>query len=140
MRVGGHFRNDERYRIRSAILAEIVERKPGALTGMHRRAALQVRQRKGGPTITAIGGAQQRKQGRVLRDGHQLPGAKGPTLGGEVKREDANLSNKWVHILMPSGWRRINAEKRNDKVNAQLGLEVGVGLTSASGSAGVRTH
>src|SRR5438034_3622694 len=90
------FRNEECDRFRSASLAEIVERKPGALTGMHRRAALKVRQRKGGPAITAIGGAQQRKQGRVLRDGHQLPAAKRPTLGGEVERENANLSDKWV--------------------------------------------
>ncbi len=53
----------------------------------YRHTVPQVGQSKGGPAITAVGGAEQGKQGLVLSDGQHLPVAKRPAPGGEVAGE-----------------------------------------------------
>src|SRR6185436_8625550 len=96
MAVSGNLGLEERHRRGPGGLAQIVERKTRSLAGMHRRVALHVWQGKGALAIAAIGCSQQRKQSRVLGNRHQLTAAKRPSLGREVERKDANLSNKWV--------------------------------------------
>src|SRR3954469_22258756 len=63
---------------------------------MHRRAPLQVGQRKSGFAVATVCRTQQRKERGILREWHQLPVTPCPTLWGEVEGKDANLSNKWI--------------------------------------------
>src|SRR5690348_17328463 len=74
-----------------------MQRESGALSWMHRRIALHIGQREIGFPVTAIGRAQEREQRGILTERQDLPVAKCPALGSEVKREDANFSNKWIH-------------------------------------------
>ena len=59
MRVGRDLGLEQRHRLGAAGLAQVVQREAGPLAGVHRGAALQIRQRKSGHAIAAIGGAQQ---------------------------------------------------------------------------------
>ena len=60
---------------------------------MHRYPALQVRQGEGVDAVAAIGRAEDREQGVVLRDRHQLAVAPRPALRREVEAETADLAD-----------------------------------------------
>ena len=47
-------------------LPEVVERQPGTLAGMHRRAALEVGEGERRFSVASIGRTEQREEGRVL--------------------------------------------------------------------------
>jgi hypothetical protein len=96
MRVPRDLALEERHGLAAARLAEIVQGQTRPLAGMHRRTALQVRQREVALAIAAVGGAQQREERRVLRDRQQLAIALGPALGREVEREDADFRNERI--------------------------------------------
>ena len=59
---------------------------------MHGKTAARVGQREGGLPITAILGAQQRKQGCILRNRQHLPFAKCPALWWEVEAAHHNFT------------------------------------------------
>jgi hypothetical protein len=44
------------------------------------------------PAVSAVGDAEERKEGRVLGDRQDLPVAHRPADGREVEREDSNFS------------------------------------------------
>lgn len=75
---------------------EIVQRQARPLTWVHRKTALQIGQREVGQAVTAVGGSEQREQGRVLRQRQELTIAKRPSLGREVKTNDADFCDKWI--------------------------------------------
>src|SRR5262245_15156837 len=113
MGVDGNLTLEERHLLRSAGLPEIVERQPRPLALMDRGVALHVGEGKIGLPIASVGGAQQRKQCRVLRNRQQLPVAKGPAPRGEVEREDTYFGNEWIgHSRAPkSGWGKSRTAK-----------------------------
>ena len=67
---------------------------------------------------------------------------KRPALGGEVEREDADFGYKWIHdflldffrvyVTLMLRLRGEDPEQRNDKVHAQVGLEVRVRLAASN--------
>ncbi len=64
-------------------------------------AALQIRQRKVGFAIAAVGGTQQRKEGRILRERQQLAVTPRPAFGRKVEWENANFGYKWIcHVFL----------------------------------------
>ena len=77
---------DERVIFLSCLLPENVVAQAGTLPGADRDAPAQVRQGEGGRAIAALGGAQQRKQSRVLVNWQKLALAKRPPARGKVKR------------------------------------------------------
>src|SRR5947209_11631911 len=100
---------------------------------MHRRVALHVGQREIGLAVAAIGGAEQREQRGVLRQRQDLPVAERPALGREVEREDTDFGDEWIHGVL-LGLRREDPEERNDEIEAEIGLEIGVRLAAADGT------
>ena len=62
----GISRLEQGHRLRAAGLAEVVQRQPGPLARVHRRAALQVGQREVALAVAAVGRAEQREERRVL--------------------------------------------------------------------------
>src|SRR4051812_2164575 len=85
----------ERDRFDSGLLAQlIILADPRPLARVERNAALQVRQAEGLPAVAAIGRSDQVEQGIILRDRHQLSGAKGPTGRGKTAAEHAYLANE----------------------------------------------
>src|ERR1700704_5136930 len=111
--------------------------KAGTLAGVHRGVPLHVRECKVRFTVAAVGSAKQREKRGVLRNRQELTVAKRPSFGRKIERENADFSNKWIH---KSGLGWINAKQRNDKVNAEVGLEIVVRLTAANRSDRVRTE
>src|SRR5215467_14161334 len=96
MRMRCHLRFQQRHGIRAARFAEVMERKAGTLTWMHWSASLHIRKREVRFTVTPVGGAKQREERGVLRNGHHLAVTERPSFGCEVKWENADLSNKRV--------------------------------------------
>ena len=68
----------------------------GALAVVHRGAALQVRQGEVALAVAAVGGSKQGKQGRVLRNGQNLPATKRPAYGCEVEAKNPDFRDEWV--------------------------------------------
>src|SRR5882762_2897033 len=101
-----------------------MEREAGALTGVHRSAALQVGQREGRLAVAAVGGTQQREERGVLREGQELPVAPRPTFRREVEREDADFRDEWIHKIEGLGRAGEYAEQRDDKIDAEIRLEI----------------
>src|SRR5260370_30873383 len=118
MGMGWNLALQQRHCVRATNLAEIVERESRALSGVHRRTSLHVRQREVALAVAAIGGAEQRKQRRVLRDRHKLPVAERPAFGREVERENADLRHKRIHMVLSWLLTRENAEQRDDEIDA----------------------
>ena len=104
--------------------------RPGPWPGCIGALALHVRQREVALAVAAIGGAEQREQRGVLRERQDLPVAKRPALGREVEREDADFGDERIHGLL-LGLAREDAEQRDDEIDAEIGLEVGVRLAAA---------
>jgi prolyl-tRNA editing enzyme YbaK/EbsC (Cys-tRNA(Pro) deacylase) len=74
---------------------------PGTLARMHRRSALEIGKREVALAVTAVRRAEEREEGRVLGERHELPVAPRPALRREVEREDPDLSDEWVgHVLL----------------------------------------
>jgi hypothetical protein len=46
--------------------------------------------------VAAVGGAQEREERGVLRNGHELTVAKRPSSGREIEGENADFAEKWV--------------------------------------------
>src|SRR5690349_7227415 len=90
------FRFQQGYRLTAARFAQIVQRKPGPLSGMHWRTPLQVRQRKVRFTIPTISGAEQRKQRRILAERQQLSVTPSPAFRCKVEGKDSDFSDKWI--------------------------------------------
>src|SRR5208282_1280665 len=82
-----------------------MKREPRSLARMHRRRALQIGEGKIALSVPAVSGAEQREEGGVLTDRHELPVAKRPTGGREVEREDSNFSHEWVRHGTPPNLR-----------------------------------
>ena len=81
--------------------------------GMHGRPSPEVRQCGGGPPITPVSGADQRKQRRVLTDGQKLAVAESPASRGEVTGENSNLGHKWFrHGFLPRSLTGISRKAR----------------------------
>src|SRR3954453_13071602 len=87
---------EQRDRLRSAAFTEKALRQAGPVSLMHRRATLQVRQRKIALAVAAIEGAEQREQRRVLRDRQQLSIAPLPAFGREVERKNADFGDEGI--------------------------------------------
>src|ERR1700724_2952461 len=83
----------ERHRRRTALLSDEILRKPRPLALLDTGVALEVGQGKGGCSIAAVVGAEERKQRRILRDGKYLPMAGGPANGREVKSKDPDFAD-----------------------------------------------
>ena len=86
MVVRGQFRNVECVRGFAAALAQ---GKAVAHVGGH--AALEIGQGEVDASVTAVSGAQQRKQGLVLVDGQQLAIAERPALGRKIEAHDLDF-------------------------------------------------
>ena len=99
MRVRWVLRGEQRDRLPTLHLADIIEGEPWPLALADRNAASQVRQRKSGLAVAAIEGAEEREQRRVLRDRQQLAFAERPSDRGEIKRENGDLADKGFHAL-----------------------------------------
>src|SRR6266852_9909311 len=109
---------------------------------MHGHFTLEIRQRESGPAVSSVGGSQQAEQSLILVNRKKLTVAQRPTLGGELKREDRNLSEEcFAHFmrsfLISSG---ENALQSNAKVQRQEGLYVVVGPSASGVLDGVRSH
>jgi hypothetical protein len=74
-------------------LSDEVLRKPSPLALLDTGVALEVGQGKGGRSIAAVVGAEDREQRRILRDGKQLPIAGSPAKGREVKSKDPDFAD-----------------------------------------------
>ncbi len=111
-----------------------------ALPLLHRRIALHVGQPEGALAVAAIGGAEQGEQRGVLRDRHQLAVAEGPSPRRKIEREDADLGHEWIRHGPVLALARINAEQRNDEVDAKVGLHVVVRLVAADERARLVRH
>src|SRR5271169_2256908 len=96
MRMRWYLRFQQRHGIRAPSFAEIMERKARTLTRMHRSVFLHVREREIRFTVAAVGGAKQREESGVLRDGHELAVAKRPSSGREIERKDTDFSKKRI--------------------------------------------
>src|SRR5580698_11591833 len=83
----------ERHRRRAALLTDEVLRKPRPLALLDAGVALKVGQSKGGRSIAAVVGAEEREQRRILRDGKYLPIAGGPAYGREVESKDPDFAD-----------------------------------------------
>src|ERR1700719_2092844 len=81
----------ERHRRRTALLTDEVLRKPRPLALLDTGVALEVGQSKGGRSIAAIVGAEDREQRRYLRDGKALPIAGCPAYGREVESKNPDF-------------------------------------------------
>src|SRR6266704_1850189 len=93
---------EQRHSFAATHLAEVVERQAGTLSRMHRRIALHVRKSEIALAVTAICGAEQRKERGVLAERQNLPVTKRPALGRKVEGKNSDLSNKRVgHDLFP---------------------------------------
>src|SRR6476620_6710046 len=88
MAVRGYLRNRHRYLLRATGLGQ-----DEAIPKMKRDSASQIWQREGALTVTAVGGADQLKEGFIFRDGKQLSFAKHPAGGREVPREDSYFTD-----------------------------------------------
>src|SRR6476646_943098 len=86
-----HFRNIERMRGFAAALPQ-----NNAVTHMHGHAALEIGKREGSAPVSAVGGAQDRKQSLVLVDRQQLPIAEGPAFGWKIPADDFYFAQKWL--------------------------------------------
>jgi len=86
MRVRGQLRNEQRVAGFTTRLA-----KDKAISRMDGKATLQVGQGEGGGSIATVRGAQQREQGLILVDEHELPVALRPAFGREVERENPDF-------------------------------------------------
>src|ERR1041385_3567236 len=93
----GNFRLEQRDRLASPGFSQIVKRQAGSLARVHRRIALHVGQREIRFAIAAVSRAQQREEGRVLREGQNLPITEGPPFGRKVERKDSDFSYEWIH-------------------------------------------
>src|SRR5580700_9496576 len=82
----------ERHRRRTALLSDEILRKPGPLALLDTGVALEVGQSKGGRSIAAVVGAEEREQRRILRDGQYLSIAGRPADGREVKSKDPDFA------------------------------------------------
>jgi hypothetical protein len=100
---------------------------------MHGCSSLQVGKCEVRLSISSIGCAQQREQRRILGQRQELPIAPSPALGGEVERKDADLCNEWIGHGFLLGRRWKDAEQRNNEVDAEIRLKVGVGLAAPNG-------
>jgi len=80
---------------RAGDLALRVDDAGGRIAKTQDAAAGQVGQTEGRLAIPTIGRAEEREKRGILRNGHHLALAKGPAVGGEITREDANFSEKW---------------------------------------------
>src|SRR5947209_13948990 len=78
-------RLEQAHGLAAAGLDEVVERKAGALSWMHRRVALHVGKSEVALAIAAVGGTEQREERRVLREGKDLAVAERPSLRREVE-------------------------------------------------------
>src|ERR1700751_4861133 len=75
---------------------------PGESAVMYRDPALQVGQREGGRPVAAIHRAEQREQGRVLRDRQELPVTERPIARRKAEAERLDLSEeRFRHALPP---------------------------------------
>src|SRR5262245_2763043 len=63
---------EQRHSLLAAGLTKIIERQPAPLALLERRAALEIGQREGRLTVTAVVGAEKRKERGVLGNGQQL--------------------------------------------------------------------
>src|SRR5690242_13550517 len=69
---------------------------------MRRHAALQIGKLEVGRAVSAIGGAEQGEQRRILLDAERLAVAEGPAFGREVEAECAQFAEKLVaHRVIP---------------------------------------
>src|ERR1700675_1052855 len=95
---------------------------------MHRYAALQIRQREGRDSVTAIRRAQQRKQRLILIDGHQLTVTQRPTFGCKPESEDPDLGKKWFcHVdLLSAAQERAGNTPCNaiQKLSTKYGIRL----------------
>src|SRR5262249_19206497 len=91
-----HLRLQQGYGLAAAQLAFIVQAQAGSLAPEHRRSVLQVRQSEGRFAIAAVGGAEEGKQCRVLRDRQYLAIAEGPAPGREIEGKDAYLRDERI--------------------------------------------
>src|SRR5437016_2052606 len=83
------------YEFLAAWIAYNARCKSGAVPLAYRYSALQVGKREITSAIAAILCPQEREQGRVLRDRHNLPVTKSPAVRREIKTEYLNLCNIW---------------------------------------------
>jgi len=88
------YENGDAFRARD--LPFHVLRSGGRLAKAQDATAGQIGQAESRLAISTIGGAENREEGGVLRDGHQLPLAQGPASGGEVTCKDSDFSEKWI--------------------------------------------
>src|SRR5271154_1838943 len=79
-----------------------VIRQPRPLALPDRGAAAQIGQLKSRRAVTAVGGAEQREQRRVLVDRQHLTGAKSPSSWGKVVRKKRDLADKGICHLFRS--------------------------------------
>ena len=89
MGVGRHL-SFGRDRFHATNAAERVRAEPRTFAGRDGDPTAQVGQRKGDPTVPAVGGAEQSKQRGVLHDAEQLP------VTGGYAREAARLIAVWL--------------------------------------------
>src|ERR1043166_9421730 len=95
-----------------------VAAQPGTLAGADRHAAPQIGQRKRRYAVTAVHGAEQREQRRVLRDRQQLALAQRPAARREVIGEQRDLAEEWLGHgrSLPVSFVRATAQFRAGKM------------------------
>jgi hypothetical protein len=77
----GHLTREKRDGALAAAFAEVAVGQAGPLAGADQHAAPRIGQRKGGPAVAAVGGAQEREERVVLREAGEGQGAGGRGAG-----------------------------------------------------------
>src|SRR3954471_17751541 len=132
MIVDGNLAFEQAHSVRAARFAKVVQTQSRPLPWVHRSTSLQVGQGEVALAIPAIGGAEQREERGVLPEWQELAIAPGPALGREVEGEDANFSDKRVgHQDLLLCRRGADAKQRDDEVDAEIRLQIGMWLATA---------
>src|SRR6185295_14989604 len=124
-------RLEQRHGLGSSRLTQVVKGQTRALTRMHGSTSLKVGQRKVTLAVPSVRRSKEREQCRVLAERQELSITPSPAPGCKVERKDADFRHKRIGHGSLLGWGWEDSEQRDDKVDAQIRLEVCMRLASA---------
>jgi hypothetical protein len=112
--MGGHFRLQQRDRLLAAGFTQVAQAQARTLSRLHGSATLEIRKGEVALAIAAVGGAQQREEGGILADGHELAIALRPARGSKIPGKNSDFGYKWIRhsnlfSLANFGWGKFPA-------------------------------
>jgi len=143
VRMNGHFRHEERHALLAAGFAQVAKTETRTLASLQRGLPLEIWQSKVALAVTTVGGAEKRKQGRILADGQQLPVALSPAVWSKVSGKNPDFSDKWIGQGVASPLLILTGEyplKCDDEIQHQIRRHVFMWLTAAGGQYAGRVH